>query len=58
MRRWIALEAITVKCPNFGRSGHSKSSCANSVVREVKLNFSFVAKNYFYFFPERCSHEK
>ena len=26
--------------------------------REVKLNLSFVAKNYFYFFPERCSHEK
>ena len=22
----------TVKCPNFGRSGHSKSSCANYVV--------------------------
>ena len=22
----------TVNCPNFGRSGHSKSSCANSVV--------------------------
>ena len=29
-----------------------------TVSREVKLNFSFVAKKYFYFFPERCSHEK
>ena len=26
--------------------------------REVKLNFSFAAKNYFYFFPERSSHNK
>ena len=26
--------------------------------REVKLNFSFVAKNDFYFFPERSSHNK
>ena len=23
-----------------------------TIPREVKLNFSFVAKNYFYFFPE------
>ena len=26
--------------------------------REVRLNFSFVAKNYLYFFPERCDHKK
>ena len=24
----------------------------------VKLNFSFVAKKVFIFFPERCSHKK
>ena len=26
--------------------------------REVRLNLSFVAKNYLYFFPERCDHKK
>ena len=30
----------------------------NSVSREVRLNLSFVAKNYLYFFPERCDHKK
>ena len=25
--------------------------------REVKLIFSFVAKNYLYFVPERCDHK-
>ena len=32
------------------------SGCASS--REVRLNLSFVAKNYLYFFPERCDHKK
>ena len=26
--------------------------------REVRLNLSFVANNYLYFFPERCDHKK
>ena len=26
--------------------------------REVRLNLSFVAKNYLIFFPERCDHKK
>ena len=29
-----------------------------SYSREVRLNLSFVAKNYLYFFPERCDHKK
>ena len=35
-----------------------KKSSSFTLVREVRLNLSFVAKNYLYFFPERCDHKK
>ena len=28
----VSASGCTVNCPNFGRSGHSNNSCANSVV--------------------------
>ena len=42
----------------LARCKKSSSSTTMAMHREVKLNFSFVAKNYFYFFPERCDHKK
>ena len=32
LRDLISYGLTTVNCPNFGQSGHSKSSCANCVV--------------------------
>ena len=36
----------------------SVRSIHSSAGREVRLNLSFVAKHYLYFFPERCDHKK
>ena len=44
--------------PLASSRGHGASVIGQPEGGEVKLNFSFVAKNYFYFFPERCSHKK
>ena len=61
----IAVGAARRRAVDLGRSVQNTPPQTSAphehdhdMSREGRLNFSFAAKNYLYFFPERCDHKK